>query len=202
MKIVCIARNYVDHAKELNNAVPTTPVLFLKPDTALLQGNAFFLPDFSADMHYETELVIRIGKNGKHIDESFALNYVDAITTGIDFTARDVQARQKEKGLPWEIAKAFDQSAVVGSWQDADPVRNGRPVHFSMHRNGNLVQQGNSQDMIFSVARQISYASTFFTLRQGDILFTGTPSGVGPVAPGDKLEGFLETDKVFDIQIR
>lgn len=202
MKIICVARNYIDHAKELNNPVPTVPVLFLKPATALLKGNDFYLPDFSNDMHYECELVLRIGKNGKHISENFALGYIDAISVGIDFTARDVQARQKEKGLPWEIAKAFDQSAVVGSWQSADALIQGKEVHFSMKKNGEWVQKGNSLDMIFSPAKQIAYASQFFTLQQGDLFYTGTPVGVGAVKHGDLLEGFLENEKMFEVKVK
>lgn len=202
MKIICVARNYIDHAKELNNPVPTVPVLFLKPATALLKGNDFYLPDFSNDMHYECELVLRIGKNGKHISENFALGYIDAISVGIDFTARDVQARQKEKGLPWEIAKAFDQSAVVGGWQSADALIQGKEVHFSMKKNGEWVQKGNSLDMIFSPAKQIAYASQFFTLQQGDLFYTGTPVGVGAVKHGDLLEGFLENEKMFEVKVK
>jgi len=202
MKIICVARNYIDHAKELNNPVPTVPVLFLKPATALLKGNDFYLPEFSNDMHYECELVLRISKNGKHIAENFALNYIDAISVGIDFTARDVQARQKEKGLPWEIAKAFDQSAVLGKWHAADVLIQGEAVRFSMKKNNKLVQQGSSLDMIFSPAKQIAYASQFFTLQQGDLLYTGTPVGVGAVHPGDVLEGFLENEKVFEVKVK
>jgi acylpyruvate hydrolase len=202
MKIICVARNYIDHAKELNNPVPTVPVIFLKPSTALLKGTDFYLPDFSADMHYECELVLRIGKNGKHISEQFALGYVDAISVGIDFTARDVQARQKEKGLPWEIAKAFDNSAVLGKWHQADAVLAGNAVRFALKKNGVLVQEGNSLDMIFSPAKQIAYASQFFTLQQGDLIYTGTPVGVGAVQTGDMLEGFLEDEKMFEVKVK
>jgi 2-keto-4-pentenoate hydratase/2-oxohepta-3-ene-1,7-dioic acid hydratase in catechol pathway len=202
MKIICIARNYIDHAKELNNPVPDTPVLFMKPATALLKGKYFFLPEFSSDMHYECELVVRIGKVGKHISEEFALSYVDGLTVGIDFTARDLQSAQKKKGLPWEIAKAFDQSAVIGNWHAPDAVYQKENIRFSLEKNGKMVQSGQSSDMIFDMAVQIAYASRFFTLQQGDLLFTGTPVGVGAIQQGDQLQGFLNDEKVFEIGVK
>lgn len=202
MKIFCIGRNYSEHAKELNNAIPDAPVIFMKPATALLKGKDFYIPEFSNDMHFECELVYRIGKNGKHISAEFAHKYVDAITVGIDFTARDVQAHQKQKGLPWEIAKAFDNSAVLGEFSPIDPQNAANAIHFTLAKNGNTVQEGNSADMIYPIADIISYLSKYFTLQQGDLIFTGTPAGVGPVAIGDTLVGFLEGAKRFEINIK
>ncbi len=202
MKILCIARNYADHAKELNNPVPDTPVVFLKPATALLRGKDFILPDFSSNMQYECELVFRISKQGKHIGEAFAGRYVDAVTVGIDFTARDVQTAQKEKGLPWEIAKAFDQSAVIGTWKELDTDSPVNTLTFSLEKNGSIVQQGNAADMLFPLEKQISYLSSFFTLQTGDLLFTGTPTGVGKVDQGDVLSGYLGKEKVFEVNIK
>ncbi|MES2619971.1 MAG: fumarylacetoacetate hydrolase family protein [Bacteroidota bacterium] len=204
MKIICIGRNYSEHAKELKNEIPDKPVVFLKPQTALLKDNKpFYHPDWSSDIHYETELVLKICKQGKYIEEKFAKKYFDEVTVGIDFTARDLQTQQKAKGLPWEIAKAFDNSAVVGEfrklitlvgWNDG--------IKFSLKLNGVDVQKGNTNDMMFSFEKTIAYASQFFTLQIGDLIFTGTPAGVGPVKPGDRLEGFLEHEKVFDFEIK
>lgn len=202
MKIFCIGRNYGEHAKELNNTIPDNPVVFMKPATALLKGNTFYYPEFTHDLHYECELVIRIGKNGKHIEPQFALRYVDAITAGIDFTARDVQDTQKKKGLPWEIAKAFDNSAVVGKWTATSNETAFDDINFSMHKNGKTVQSGNSSQMLFDIPALISYISQFFTLQQGDVLFTGTPAGVGAVNRGDMLEGFLFNEKVFETIVK
>ena len=202
MKIFCIGRNYGEHARELQNEIPEAPVVFMKPPTALLKGNDFYMPEFSNDMHYECELVFRIGKNGKHVDPIFAEKYIDAVSLGIDFTARDIQAEQKKKGLPWEIAKAFDQSAVIGPWLPTAQFNTYPNLHFTMHKNGELVQDGHAQDMLFSPATLIAYISTYFTLQQGDILFTGTPAGVGQVQIGDRLEGFLEDQKMFNIHIK
>ncbi|MEZ5013307.1 MAG: fumarylacetoacetate hydrolase family protein [Chitinophagales bacterium] len=200
MKIFCIGRNYSEHAKELQNAIPDAPVVFMKPPTAVLKGNDFYLPPFSDDIHYECELVFRICKNGKHIDKAYALKYMDAVTVGIDFTARDLQSKQKQKGLPWEIAKAFDHSAVVGTFTPipADITN----IRFRMDKNGETVQNGFSGDMLFSVSELIAYISTFFTLQQGDLLFTGTPEGVGKVSIGDRLEGFLEGEKRFSVDVK
>ncbi len=202
MKIICVGRNYSEHAKELNNAIPDAPVIFMKPPTAILRGNDFYYPEFSKDIHYECELVFRVCKNGKHIDEKFASKYIDAVAVGIDFTARDIQAEQKKKGLPWEIAKAFDNSAVISEFVATASLKNLSSIQFHMAKNGNVVQEGNAGDMIFSIEQIISYVSGFFSLQQGDLIFTGTPAGVGPVAIGDKLEGFLEGEKKFEIAIK
>ncbi|MBC8045627.1 MAG: fumarylacetoacetate hydrolase family protein [Fimbriimonadaceae bacterium] len=202
MKIFCVGRNYVDHAKELNNPIPDAPVIFMKPTTAILKGKDFYLPDFSKDMHYECELVYRICKNGKYIDEQFASKYVDAVTVGIDFTARDVQQNQKTKGLPWEIAKAFDNSAVLGKWVDISNVSHKSSIKFMMQKNGETVQQGDSSLMIYSIKKIINYLSQFFTLQQGDLIYTGTPAGVSAVKIGDKLEGYLESEKMFEVEVK
>ncbi|MEM7101673.1 MAG: fumarylacetoacetate hydrolase family protein [Bacteroidota bacterium] len=202
MKIICVGRNYVDHAKELNNAVPKKPMLFMKPSTALLhKEHPFFYPDFSENIHYEAEIVLKIKKNGKHIDENFALDYFDEITVGLDMTARDIQSQCKAKGHPWEIAKAFDNSAIIGEFvpaKDFDPNN----VAFSLKRNGEIVQQGNTADLIFSFAHLISYISRFFKLQIGDLIFTGTPAGVGPVEKGDTLEGFIGDQQLLNCRIK
>jgi len=203
MKIICIGRNYSEHARELNNEVPENPVVFLKPNTALLKDNKpFYFPDWTKDLHYETELVVKISKQGKYIDNKFASKYYDAVTVGIDFTARDLQAYQKSKGLPWEIAKAFDNSAVVGEFVAVQSINMDAGINFSLQLNGKTVQVGNSNQMIYSIETIISYVSQFFTLQVGDLIYTGTPAGVGPVAVGDKLEGFLEGRKVFGTEIK
>jgi len=203
MKIICIGRNYVEHAAELKNEVPSDPVFFMKPDTALLpKGKDFFLPDFSKDIHHEVELVIRISKEGKHIAEEFAGKYYDQITVGLDFTARDIQQKQKEKGLPWEPAKAFDSSAPVGEFIALEKIKNRKEISFSLKRNGNIVQEGSSSHMIFSFEKIIAYVSRFVTLRKGDFIFTGTPKGVGRVEAGDKLEAFLEDEKLLTVNVR
>lgn len=203
MKIICIGRNYSEHAKELNNAIPEKPVVFIKPQTALLKDNKpFYFPEWTDDMHYETELVLKVCKQGKYVDEKFAHKYFDEVTVGIDFTARKLQSEQKAKGLPWEIAKAFDNSAAIGPFKKLSDLNKTSSFKFSMNLNGTEVQKGNSDDMIFSLAHIISYASQFFTLQQGDLIFTGTPAGVGPVKIGDRLEGFLEGDKMFDFEIK
>jgi acylpyruvate hydrolase len=200
MKIICIGRNYSEHAKELKNELPDKPVVFLKPQTALLKDNKpFYLPGWTSDMHYETEVVLKVNKQGKYIQEQFAGNYFDEVTVGIDFTARDLQSQQKAKGLPWEIAKAFDNSAVIGEFRKA--VKTGG-INFSMNLNGVEVQKGNTNDMIFAFEKIIAYASQFFTLQQGDLIYTGTPAGVGPVKIGDRLQGFLEGEKVFEFEIK
>lgn len=200
MKIICIGRNYSEHAKELKNEIPDKPVVFLKPQTALLKDNKpFYYPEWTKDLHYETELVLKVCKQGKYIDEKFARKYFDEVTVGIDFTARDLQSQQKARGLPWEIAKAFDNSAVIGEFKKAN-TNNG--VNFYMNLNGTEVQKGNTNDMMFSFEKIIAYASQFFTLQTGDLIFTGTPAGVGAVKIGDRLEGFLETEKVFDFEVK
>ena len=200
MKIICIGRNYAEHAKELNNAVSASPVVFLKPKSSLLQGTTFYYPEFTKDLHYECEVVVKICKNGKHIKEKFAKNYYQQITVGIDFTARDLQQQQKEKGLPWEIAKAFDGSAVVGKFIDipADV----QAINFSLHKNNLLVQEGHTKDMLFTIDQIIAYVSQFFSLYTGDLIFTGTPAGVGPVAIGDQLKGAIEQEPLFEIHIK
>ena len=193
MKIICIGRNYVKHALELNNEIPGEPIFFLKPDTALLpKGQAFYIPGFSCDIHHEIEIVLQICKEGKNISEEFASRYYNAITVGIDFTARDIQQKQKEKGLPWEPAKAFDHSAPLGSIVSLDDLKNRHKILFHLDINGKTVQKGDSTLMINSFQKIISYVSKFITLRKGDLIFTGTPEGVGPVKPGDVLECYLE----------
>lgn len=203
MKIFCVGRNYIDHAKELGNDIPDEPVIFLKPKSALLQSHTpFYYPEFSNELHYEAELVLRISKNGKYIPERQASKYYNAITVGIDFTARDVQNELKKKGLPWEKAKAWDNSAVVGKWTDltVDILRN--PIHFSMLKNKELVQTGVNKEMIFSFDQIVSHISNYFSLNIGDLVFTGTPAGVGECVVGDQLEGFFEKEKVFELEIK
>lgn len=202
MKIICIGRNYAEHAAELKNDVPTQPLIFLKPDTALLRSNDFFFPSFTNDLHYECELVFRIAKEGKNIPEKFAVKYVDKVTVGIDFTARDLQEVAKQNKHPWERAKAFDNSAVVGDWKEVATFKDIDDLQFSFNRNGEQVQKGDSKLMLFSLAKIISNVSEFITLKQGDLLFTGTPKGVGAVAIGDTLEGFLMNEKLFSIHIK
>lgn len=202
MKIICIGRNYLAHVKELDNALPTEPMFFMKPDTALLPaGEPFPYPDFSKEIHYETELVLRICKSGKAIDEKKASEYYDAITVGIDFTARDLQSQCKAKGHPWEIAKAFDYSAPIGEFKKISELRNPDDIAFGMKLNGEWVQQGHSRDMIFSFDKIIAHVSRFVTLNEGDIIFTGTPQGVGEVHVGDRLELFLEGKSMFVFQV-
>ncbi len=203
MKIICIGRNYVKHIEELNNAIPEEPVFFLKPDTALLpKDNAFYIPGFSNDIHHEIELVLRICKEGKNIQEEFAHRYYDSITVGIDFTARDIQQKQKEKGLPWEPAKAFDNSAPVGTMIGFNELKNKSEIKFELILNGKTVQAGNSKLMLHSFDKIISFVSGYITLRKGDLIFTGTPEGVSRVKPGDLLEGFLEKEKLLSVNIR
>lgn len=203
MKIIAIGRNYQEHAKELNNPVPSSPVVFLKPDTALLkEGKAFFHPDFSNDIHYEVELIIKIGKEGKHIQPKFAKNYIEAIGLGIDFTARDLQQECKEKGLPWEIAKAFDHSAPIGEFIPVNEINDLNNISFSLNKNNTLVQKGNSSDMIFNFETIITYVSQRFTLKKGDLIFTGTPAGVGKINIGDLLEGYINDRKMLSVPIK
>lgn len=203
MKIIAIGRNYQEHAKELNNPIPTEPVVFLKPDTALLkEGKAFYHPDFSNDIHFEVELIIKIGKEGKHITTKFARNYIEAIGLGIDFTARDLQQKCKEKGLPWEIAKAFDHSAPIGEFIPVNEIPDLNAIQFSLKQNQIVVQNGNSADMIFSFDDIISYVSQGFTLKKGDLIFTGTPAGVGKINIGDLLEGFISDRKMLSVPVK
>jgi acylpyruvate hydrolase len=202
MKIIAIGRNYINHAKELNNEVPKEPVFFMKPETALLQKNQpFYYPEFSKDIHYEVELVIKINRVGKHIPKEFAHRYFNEIALGIDFTARDLQQKAKEKGLPWEKAKAFDHSAPISKFFDKNDYKSINNINFSLTKNGEIVQNGNSSDMIFSVDNIIAYVSQFVTLKIGDLIFTGTPEGVGPVQVGDKLVASLEGQEVLTVDI-
>ena len=203
MKIIAIGKNYADHVKEMNSALPENPVIFLKPDTAILKNNQpFYYPDFSENIHYECEVVLKICKNGKHIQEKFAHTYYDQVTLGIDFTARDLQKKCKDKGLPWEVSKAFDNSALIGDFVPADEIKSIQNTHFSLKKNNEVVQDGNTSDMIFPIEKLISYISQFFTLRIGDLIFTGTPDGVGPVQKGDKLEGFLEGKFLLGTEVK
>lgn len=206
MKIICVGHNYQDHNKEMGRSgLPfADPVLFMKPDSALLRDNKpFFIPDFSDNIHYELEVVIRINRLGKNIAERFAHRYYDELTVGIDFTARDLQSDLKERGLPWEISKGFDNSAVVGEFVPKESLpQNIEKLNFSLLKNNRTVQSGNTADMIHSVDKIIAYASRFFTLKIGDILFTGTPAGVGRIDIDDHLQGYLEDKKLFDFHIR
>ena len=204
MKIICVGRNYVAHAKELNNEIPDEPVLFMKPDSALLRNNdPFYIPEWSNDVHHEVELIVKISKLGKNIEKKFAHRYYKEIGLGIDFTARDLQNKLKDKGLPWEKAKAFDHSAVICSEfvpVISFPDRNA--IHFRLNVAGKTVQEGNSALMIFPIDDIIAHVSKYFTLKIGDLIYTGTPAGVGPVKIGDRLEGFLEGEKKFDFWVK
>ncbi len=201
MKIICIGRNYAEHARELNNAVPERPVFFMKPDTALLTDNKpFYLPDFSQEVHYETELVLRISKMGKHVEKGFAYRYYDEIGIGIDFTARDLQRECKQKGLPWEIAKAFDNSAPLGGFLPKKELPD--PILFHLDITGETVQQGSTEDLLFSFDELIAYVSRFITLRTGDLIFTGTPAGVGPVKKGDRLQAYIGEKLLLDFEVK
>ena len=202
MKIICIGRNYSDHIKELSNTKPTNPVVFLKPDSAILPNkNPFFIPPFSNDIHYEVEVLIKINKVGKHIASKFACKYYDEIGLGIDFTARDIQQKCKEKGLPWEKAKAFDGSAVIGNFYDKNEF-DLENLSFQLLKNNEIVQKGNTQSMLWKIDELISYVSQYFTLKKGDIIFTGTPAGVGKVSENDVLIGNIEGLKAFQIKVK
>ncbi len=203
MKIICVGRNYVDHAKELGNDIPDEPVIFMKPKSALLQSHTpFYYPEFSNELHYEVELVLRICKNGRYIPERQASKYYNALTVGIDFTARDIQNELKAKGLPWEKAKAWDNSAIIGKWVDTTPTLLKEPINFSLKNNETIVQEGLSDDMMFSFDQIIAHISSYFSLNIGDLVFTGTPAGVGECVVGDILEGFLEKEKMFELEIK
>ena len=203
MKILAIGQNYIEHNKELNSKHPSEPVVFMKPDTALLRNNKpFFIPDFTVELHYETELIVKINRLGKNIAPKYAHRYYSEIGLGVDFTARDVQRRLKNEGKPWEISKAFDNSAVIGDFIPVEKVGNVQDIRFSLQLNGATVQQGHSADMIFPIDELIAYVSCFFTLKIGDILFTGTPAGVGKVAVDDRLEGFIFDTKMFDFKVK
>jgi len=203
VKLICIGRNYTEHIEELNNEKPTDPVVFLKPDTAiLLKKQPFFIPDFSEDVHYEVEVLVKINRVGKHIDRKFAHKYYKEIGLGIDFTARDLQAKLKEKGLPWEKAKGFDGAAVVGEWLPVNSIENVDNINFSLKKNDFIVQNGNTSHMLWKIDELIEYVSKYFTLKIGDIIFTGTPAGVGKVSTNDKLKGFIENKELFSITVK
>ena len=203
MKILCIGRNYADHIAELHNEVPDEPVIFLKPDTALLKNNdPFYYPDFTQDIHHELEIILRISKEGKNIQPKFAANYFDGIGLGIDFTARDLQSKAKSKGLPWDLAKGFNGSAPVSDFFPVADYPDLKNINFTLRKNQEIKQQGNTSLMLHAFEDIISYISRFILLKKGDIIFTGTPKGVGPVLVGDRLEGFLEDKKVLDFEIK
>jgi 2-keto-4-pentenoate hydratase/2-oxohepta-3-ene-1,7-dioic acid hydratase in catechol pathway len=203
MKIFCVGRNYAEHATELGNAIPDEPVIFMKPKSALLQAHTpFYYPEFTNELHYECELVLRISKNGKYIQDKFASKYYDAISLGIDFTARDIQNELKAKGLPWEKAKAWDNSAAVGKWVPLTNIKNRREIPFKLLKNKELVQQGNSKDMLHDFDSLVSYISNFFSINIGDLIFTGTPAGVGELVVGDELEGFLEDESLLQLEVK
>jgi 2-keto-4-pentenoate hydratase/2-oxohepta-3-ene-1,7-dioic acid hydratase in catechol pathway len=203
MKIIAIGRNYAEHAKELNNPIPTVPVIFMKPDTAILKDNKpFYHPEFSADIHHEIELVLKISKEGKHIAQKFADSYFDEIGLGIDFTARDIQQKHKEKGLPWELAKAFDHSAPISKFIPKSTFKDLSNLNLRLNLNDNIVQEGNTKDLLFSFEHIISFVSQYITLKKGDLIFTGTPKGVSKVNIGDHLCGYLEDEKLLDFYIR
>ncbi|MAN27256.1 MULTISPECIES: fumarylacetoacetate hydrolase family protein [Mesonia] len=204
MKIICIGRNYTDHIEELQNEKPKDPVIFLKPDTSvLLKKQPFFIPEFSEDLQYEVEVLVKINKVGKYIQSKFANKYYNEIGLGIDFTARDVQNQLKEKGLPWEKAKAFDGSAVIGEkWISKEKISDLQNMNFSLEKNGAIVQQGNTSQMLWKIDEIIAYVSQFFTLKIGDVIFTGTPKGVGKVYPEDILTGKIEEKDIFEIKVK
>lgn len=203
MKIICIGRNYASHIAELKNERPDEPVIFMKPDTAVVQKQfPFVIPEFSNDVHHEVEILVKINKVGKYIDTKFAHKYYDEIGLGIDFTARDLQSKLKEKGLPWEKAKAFDGSAVIGDFISKSDFASLDNINFELTNNGKVVQQGNTANMLWKIDELIAYVSQYFTLRTGDIIFTGTPEGVAKINPGDVLEGSIEDKKLFRIQVK
>ena len=203
MKIFCVGRNYVAHASELGNEVPDEPVIFMKPKSALLQPHTpFYYPEFTNELHYECELVLRISKNGKYIQEKFASKYYDAVTVGIDFTARDIQNQLKEKGLAWEKAKAWDNSAAIGKWIQLTNIKNKKDINFCLYKNKELVQQSNSNMMIHNFDNIVSYISNFFSVNIGDLVFTGTPAGVGEIVVGDEMEGFIEDESLLQLDVK
>jgi 2-keto-4-pentenoate hydratase/2-oxohepta-3-ene-1,7-dioic acid hydratase in catechol pathway len=203
MKIICVGRNYKQHAEELANEVPDEPVIFLKPATALLNKNKpFYIPDFTNEVHYEAEVVIRVGNNGKYIEEKFATKYMDQLTLGIDFTARDLQRKLKAKKVSWELAKAFDNSAAIGDFINLPDLEHLHQLNFSLEKNRSSVQEANTRDMIFTFEYLISFVSRFFSLQMGDLIFTGTPAGVGPVAIGDQLLGKINGQELFNFKVK
>ena len=203
MKIICIGRNYIDHIKELSNQKPLNPVVFLKPDSSVIAKNQnFIIPSFSNEIHHEVELVIKINKVGKHIDKSFSHKYYDEIGLGIDFTARDIQSNLKEKGHPWEKSKAFDNSCMVGNFLKKEKLEDISKIEFSLKKNNEIVQSGCSNDMLWKIDELISYVSQYFTLKIGDLIFTGTPSGVSKVESGDILEGYISSINMFKLKVK
>ena len=203
MKLICIGRNYTKHIEELQNERPTEPVVFIKPDTAiLLKKQPFFIPDFSNDVHHEVEVLVKINRVGKHIDKKFAHKYYDQIGLGIDFTARDLQQKLKEKGLPWEKAKSFDGAAVIGNWIDKSEIEDVNAIKFSLKKNETTIQSGNTSHMLYKIDEIIEYVSKYFTLKIGDIIFTGTPEGVGKVVANDELKGYIEDKEMFSIKVK
>jgi len=203
MKIIAIGRNYAAHAKELNNPLPSSPVIFLKPDTAVLKDNKpFYIPDFSSDIHYELEVVLKVCKEGKHIAEKFASSYFDEVGLGIDFTARDIQSAHKEKGLPWELAKAFDNSAAISHFIPKDSITDLNNLQFELKINGETRQNGNTKNILFSFEKIIAFVSQYITLKKGDLIFTGTPEGVGPVHQGDKLQAWIGEEQFLNFDIK
>jgi len=203
MKIICVGRNYSEHIKELDNQRPEEPVLFMKPDSAvILKNNPFIIPTFSSDIHFEVEVLVKINKIGKHISREFASDYYEEVGLGIDFTARDLQSKLKEKGLPWERAKGFDGSAMVGQFVNKQTLGDLENLEFSLQKNEEIVQKGNTADMLWKIDELIEYISKYFTLKIGDIIFTGTPSGVGPVSHGDQLVGFVNNQEFFSVKVK
>jgi 2-keto-4-pentenoate hydratase/2-oxohepta-3-ene-1,7-dioic acid hydratase in catechol pathway len=203
MKIFCIGRNYAKHAEELGNEIPDEPVVFMKPKSALVQGHTpFYYPEFTNELHYEAELVLRISKNGKYIQEKHASNYYNGISVGIDFTARDIQTKLKDKGLPWEKAKAFDNSAAVGRFIDLTPAIDKKNINFSFEKNNEVVQKANSGEMIFSIDKIVSHISAYFSINIGDLIFTGTPAGTGECMVGDSFKGYFEKEEVLSLEIK
>ena len=203
MKLICIGRNYVDHIEELNNERPAEPVVFIKPDSSVLpKEQDFYIPSFTCDVHHEVEVLVKIKKVGKHIDVEFAHTYYDEIGLGIDFTARDIQQKLKDKGLPWEKAKGFDGAAVIGQWLDKRTLGNLSQLQFGLVKNGQWVQQASTALMLWSIDELIAHVSTYFTLKKGDIIFTGTPAGVSRVQEGDVLEGFIGTESFFKVNVQ
>jgi 2-keto-4-pentenoate hydratase/2-oxohepta-3-ene-1,7-dioic acid hydratase in catechol pathway len=203
MKLICIGKNYLKHIHELNSKKEDVPVIFLKPDTSVIQKKQpFFIPEFSSDIHYEVEIILKFNRVGKHIEPKFSKKYFDKISLGIDFTARDLQRKFKENGLPWDIAKGFDNSAMIGDWLNVDLFDDIDNINFRLEKNGEIVQKSNSSNMIWKIDQLISKASTFFTIKIGDIMFTGTPEGVGKVVENDLLEGYIDDKKVFSVRVK
>jgi len=203
MKLICIGKNYLKHIHELNSKKEDDPVIFLKPDTSVIQKKQpFFIPEFSSDIHYEVEIILKFNRVGKHIEPKFSKKYFDKISLGIDFTARDLQRKFKENGLPWDIAKGFDNSALIGDWLSVDLFDDIDNINFRLEKNGEIVQKSNSSNMIWKIDQLVSKASTFFTVKIGDIMFTGTPEGVGKVVENDLLEGYIDDKKVFSVRVK